>query len=455
MSQQSAAPAHAAATTARVPPRRLQLLVGGVLAAVLALRPPAPAFLYDATLYFGGARALVGPGGVVEDGGLALRGALTPLLYLPAATVARVLGDDVAAAAVLAENALLVAAIGVVLVPRLVALWRPITPAVVLTSAAATGILLAGFVTQPLTDLWAAALLLTVVVLLDRPTRRSWIVAGLAAGAALNIRPASLLPLAAVGLALVVARRRSIPWCVLGGASALVPQVLLNRWQGVTWAPWPEMTPWLTELQASFASYVVRYDTVVTESARSPSLVFCSPGMARALDSTPSSAGELAGVFLTNLPQSLVFSLQKIGAALHWPVSAPYLTHAPAVNAVFGVVVTAVTGIGAAVLLRQTLQRRGPSGFGPAVALLAWVGCLLSLVTSATETRFAVALVLVGVAGCAVLVDDGPRLPRTLAARGWVAATVVVLAAVHGAGVSGMQHPHEGNRPTLEECAAR
>ncbi|MEX5719533.1 hypothetical protein [Geodermatophilus maliterrae] len=454
--QLSTAPAHAPAGPTSTGLWRLQVLVGGVLTAVLALRPPAPVFLYDAKAYLGGAVALLGPGGLVEGGGLTLRGALTPLMYLPAAAVARLLGDDVAGAAVIAQNALVIAVIGVVLIPRLVALWRPVTPTVVLTSAVTTGVLLSGFVTQPLSDLWAVALLLTVVVLLDRPTRWTWLVAGLAAGAAFNIRPATVLPLAAVGLALVVGCRPAVPWFLLGGAAALVPQVLLNRWERAIWAPWPEMTPWLTELQTSFASFVVRYDTVVGDPTRSPGLAFCSPGMAGAIDTPPSSPGELAGVYLTHLPQSLVFAVQKIGAALHWPVSAPYLTDAPVVNAVFSVLVTAVTAVGAAVLLRRTIQRRGAAPlFGPVLVLMVWAGSLLSLVTSATETRFAVALVLLGVAGCAVLVDDGLRRPRTRAARGWVAGTVVVLAVVFAAGVSGMQHPYEGSQPPIEACAAR
>jgi hypothetical protein len=425
---------------------------GAVLAAVMLFRPSAPLFVYDAAVYWAGTRAVLDGGDVFEQGRLGLRGVLTSMLYLPAAAVTKMGGESWAGPAVLVENAVLIALIGVVLVPQLVGLWRPVTPLVVAASAVGTGILTAGFAPFPLTDLWGAALLLSAVVALGRRSP-AWLAgAGLAAGAAVNIRPALLLPLAVVGVAVVVARRWSALWCALGAAVALAPQFLLNRSRGTTWVPWPETTAELTRLQASYAAYVVRYDTVVGDAAVDPRRFFCSPAMADALDgSAPSSTGELAGSFLAHLPQAVVLAAQKIAAALHWPLSTPYTSPAPVVNGLFALLVTAVTVVGAAVLLHRALTRRRDLGLGQVTLVLAWLGCAANLVTSATESRFALPLVLAGVAGCVVLVADGVRVPRGRTGRAWVAGTVLAVLAVFAVGVTGLQHPVSGP-VTLATC---
>ena len=77
---------------------------------------------------------------------------------------------------------------------------------------------------------------------------------------------------------------------------------------------------------------------------------------------------------------------------------------------------------------------------GQVAGLLAWAGCLVGLTTSATETRFALPLVVIGLAGCTLLVADGRRLPRGTAGRVWVAGTIATFLVTFGAGVSGMQH---------------
>jgi hypothetical protein len=432
---------------------RLQLLVGALLALVTVLQRPSAGFVYDAGVYWRGAQALVSGGDVSVQGQLELRGALTTVLYLPAAVADRVGGDAAGRVAVLVENALLIAVIGAVLVPLLVGVWRPVTARGLVVSGLLTGLLLHGLAPFPLTDLWASALVLLVVVALHRRTRSGLLVAGLAAGAAVNVRPATLVPLLAVGVAVLVARRWAAGWAVLGGALALVPQVAANlRWQG-TWSPVPVRTGALTELQASYASYVVRYDTVVSDSASAPQLFWCSPGMARALDGrTPTSPGELAVTYLTHLPGSLVFALQKVGAALHWPLAAPYDDPAPGVDVLVALLVTATTVVGLAALVHRAVTAGRHLQLGQVACTLVWLGTAAGLVTSATETRFALSLVLCGVAGCALLAAGGAVVPRGRSARLWVAGAAVVLVAVYAVGVSGMQHPVVGG-VTVATCA--
>ncbi|MQA33318.1 hypothetical protein [Modestobacter roseus] len=434
-------------------PGGLRAALGALLVLVVHLQPPAPVFRYDATRYWGGAQALLDERSAVVEGLLDLRGVLTTLLYLPAAVVTRLAGDDLAGAAVLAENAVLIGLIGVVLLPALVSIWRPAGPWTVVCCAFGTAVVTGGFAPFPLTDLWAAALLLTVVAALHRQGRGWLVLAGVAAGAAVNIRPATLLPLAAVGVAVLLARRWAALWAALGATLALAPQVALNRSRGTSWLPVPPGTGGLTELQASFASYVVRYDTVVAGPDAEPRLFSCSPAMVDALaGEVPRSPAGLASAFLHHLPQSVPFAAQKVGAALHWPLSTPYLTPAPGVDVVFAVLVTAVSVAGVAALLRLSTRERGRTTLGRVAVLLVWLGSLATLVTSATETRFALPLVLIGVAGCATVVAGGR--PQGRSAWWWVAGTVVAVAAVYAVGVAGLQHPFAG-MATPELCSGR
>ncbi len=434
--------------------RRVQVLAAALLAGAMLLRPPASEFIFDGATYFLGAQALLDGASVSDLASLPLRGVLTTLLYLPAALLARLAGDDRAGVAVLLENALLIALIGAVLLPRVVAVWRSVTPMVVWVSSAGCGVALAGFAPHPLTDLWGVALLLLVLIALDaRP--RWWVLlgAGLCAGAAFNIRPATLLPLGAVTLALLLARRASSLWFVIGAAVALLPQHLFNSSRALSGLPVPPMTEELTQLQASYASYLVRYDTAVSDPTTPPSLAFCSPSMARALDGeAPSSPGDLAITYLEHLPQSLLFAGQKLGAALHWPLSTPFMSPAPVINGLFAALITAITVIGAAAVLRRAWERRRGPTLGGVVLLLMWAACLVGLPTSATETRFALPVVVLGIAGCALLADS-VRVPRTRIAWWWSAGTAAAIAVVFALGVSGMAHPMDFV-PSVEECAA-
>jgi len=86
-----------------------------------------------------------------------------------------------------------------------------------------------------------------------------------------------------------------------------------------------------------------------------------------------------------------------------------------------------------------------------AAAVIAWTFSVATLVTSTTEARFALTLILFGIAGCALLAAEGFRLSGT-APRAWVAGTLVAVVAVFGIGHVGLGHPVEGD-VTAEICA--
>ena len=183
-----------------------------------------------------------------------------------------------------------------------------------------------------------------------------------------------------------------------------------------------------------------------------PQLFFCSPPMARATGGTPpESSGELALFFLSHLLEASLLSVQKVAAALHWPLSTPYLTPAPGVNAVFALVVTAVAVVGAAALLRAAVRREtGTSSVARLGLLVVWLGCVASLATSATESRFAVPLVLVGVVGCATLVTSG----GARAGRRFVVAGMLAVLVVHAIGATALLAPQSGIA-SATDCATR
>jgi hypothetical protein len=119
----------------------------------------------------------------------------------------------------------------------------------------------------------------------------------------------------------------------------------------------------------------------------------------------------------------------------------------------FALLVTVVAVVGAMGVVRATFRHGWRAVSLPqAGALIAWAGSVLTLATSATETRFALPLLLVGIAGCALLSAEGPGVPRTRAGRAWLAATTLTVAVIFGAGVWGLQHPVEGD-VTVTGCA--
>ncbi|WP_040338453.1 hypothetical protein [Candidatus Blastococcus massiliensis] len=437
----------------RTPVRRAQWAAAALVVLATCLQQPASVFYADASTYWNATMAILQGGDLHAAGRLELRGIATSFLYLPAGVVVTLAGGAGAAFAVMVQNALLLAGTGAFLLPRFVGIWRPVTPRLVWACALGTGLLLAGFAPIPLTDVWAASLLLAATIALHGRRWQHLLVAGAAAGLAFNLRPAVLLPVAGVVIAVLVARRISGLWFLAGAAAALLPQSLYNLARGTSWLPWPEETFGLSGRQAHWASFTVRYDTLVTPDSVAP-LFYCSPSMAQAVeDAPPTSGGGLVAAFLSHPVEASVLSAQKVAAALHWGLAVPYSDEAPGVNALIAVLVTAVAVTGAAVGLHAVVTRGlRVLSLAQVAALLVWVGTLLSLLSAAPESRFALVLVLIGIAGCAALVADGLHTPRDRA--GWVRSGFLVVAvlAVFAVGVTGLQHPVEG-RATVQDCA--
>ena len=408
------------------------------------------AFLYDAAVYWNSAVDVSrgATSDVYKDGLLQLRGVWTPLLYLPAALAARVFGVKAAGFFVLLENGVLISAIGCFLLPRLVGLWRPTTPLVTWLSASMTWFFLVRYAPYPLTDLWAMALMLIAVLLLARGTLWALVGGGALCGVAVNVRPAYLLTVAGLVLAVLgLTRLRGISFPA-GIAVALVPQLLLNVMHGDGSQPWPPMTSELTQLQGYYASYIVRYDTVAYTPVASPRLFFCDPQMARALaGQTPHSSMDMLKAFAHHPLEAGVLLAEKLGAVVHWPVSAPYYASAAVADVLFSLLVTAVAVVGFVSLLTLAGRSR-PSLPQLAVGVL-WAGTIVTITTSGPETRFALPLVLLGVIGSAAL-----ALQPCLGKRAAVAA-LVLTAVVFGLGLAGLSNPAPAGEASPSICSTQ
>ena len=416
--------------------RAIVTAIAGVVLFLATVTQSPARFLYDATGYWNGSVALANGGDPYIAGVMTLRGVLTSLLYLPAALAVKGSDPSAGGLAVLVENSLLVAFVGVLLLPGLLRAWGPVTSRMVWVCAGLTWIAVGRFAPYPLMDLWGAVVSLAAVVALQRRTTIGLIGAGLLAGIAFNVRPAYLLPLLMMVGVVFLTRRLSGMWFVGGAVVALLPQSIMNLAHGVSWIPWPRDMTALTQQQADHASYIVRYDTAVYGPVRNPQQFFCDPSMAQAVGNhPPGSTRELVSLYLHNPSQSFVFLLEKASAAVHWPLSAPYLSPGGAGDHLFALLVTAITVVGAAALAHGQLQSGVRSTPLPVWATLAvWLGSLTTLVTPSPESRFALPLVLLGIAGCSALLRQRPG-------KRWIAGTILMVVGVFALGNLGLSHP--------------
>lgn len=445
---------HRSATPAEARRRQLNRR-HSVVAGVVAFLIPwhfgfAPEFVYDAAQYWGGAAAIVAGGDPVLAGGLATRGIFTTFVYLPPALVAALIGQGAAVWSVLAWNALLAAVVCVVLVPRLAGLFgadptAPTSPSRIWTAAVLGPMLLAGFARYPLVDVWATSIALAGVCGLV-VARRWWVL--LLSGAALlisvNMRPALIAAVAIAVVVLLFARPFAVVRALAGAAIAVLPQVYLNLAAWGSWSIVPRETGPLSAVQAAWAPYAIRYDTVAF-AEQAPQQWYCDPGYAALVinDQVPTNQLGVVGSAFEHLPASIWFLFRKAAASLQWSFSTPYGDPpADGVHPMAILVIGVSAGGLVALIACATTVRRDRVRFVPALALLGfWFGALGTLVFATPETRFALPLVLVGLVGLVAIVPKSLRRPARSTV--WVISVVIALAlavALLAAGCEALGH---------------
>ena len=449
----------------RIPGRRaLVLNSAAALLTVIAFcvaRGPTDSFLYDAAQYWNGPIALVNGTNAADVGALSMRGALTPLVYLPPAFVSSALGQVSAGWAVLVWNSLLAAAVCVFLLPRIAAVVAPGGTLVrIWLSAVLGGAVFSGFAQHPLLDTWAVFAALTGFYLLVRG-HRWWtaVLAGIAFAVSVNLRPSYVVPLAIAVAVLLVVNRRGVGLMVAGAVLGLIPQFVLNLVHYGLVGVVPYGTSSLSAVQAAQATYAVRYDTILGLD-RHPQQWYCDPVYAARVvgDSDPKDQWGVVASIVDNLPHSLWFLTEKAAASLQWSAVTPY-AHAPGAAISLTALLTvgiASTGL-VALVVRAVLARHDRVTFVVTLSILGfWLGSLAALVLSTPETRFAIPLVAVGLVG--ILTAVPTRIPSRQSARPVVigiAASVLVSLALFGAGRAGLAHPvPPGPLQSASTCAS-
>jgi hypothetical protein len=310
---------------------------------------------YDAATYWAGATYLVHFANPYAIGGLALRGIWTSVMYVPAAALSLVIGSNPPGFSILVQNAVLVAVIGAVILPRIAAAWRPVTPRMTYACTAIVWLLIDRYAPLAISDLYGVALVLTVVAILTSNDGWRWyLFAGACAGIAMNIRPAYLVTIVVVTIAVAAWKRLRVVSFAAGTLLSLVPESILNLLNHNGISPFPPLTFALADGQSQTASFIVRYDTVGPAATATPRLFWCSPQMSHIVHGhLPANAFGLASVFLHHPVQASVFVSEKLAAVLHWPMSAPFYTANGFGDSLFAILITAVTVVGALTLWSQ------------------------------------------------------------------------------------------------------
>lgn len=432
--------------------RLINAALFGTFLIATAARGTGP-FKWDAAHYWAATQAMIGTLPAVPDGYWELRGIFTPFIYTPAAALTGLVGNQYAGYAVLLQNSVVLAVVAVFLLPAVVRIWKPVSTTMRVVGVALFWAVTSGFAAYPLVDLYPAFGILGLLILLR--SQRWWVIlaAGVVGGVAMNIRPAYLVVVVAVVVIVAIWKR----WVGLlfpaGVVVALIPQSIMNSVGSGSWSPLPAGSDSLIALQSSYASFVVRYDTMIGDaSARQ---FFCSPDMAQLIDNTPpQTGGELALAFLEHLPVSLVFSFEKVAASLAWHVGIPYSAAVRPIDVAYGIGITAITVIGIVALVFAVTRRVGAKrdGFGIAVLAAILVGSALTLVSSATETRFALILALLGVVGITVATGYRP-IEIWRSGRWWIVAAVSATLIVYAVGAIGLGHPAPRGDVTTAICA--
>lgn len=383
-------------------------LAGIVAFALQWIHGTAPAFLWDAAQYWGGAAALIAGEGPLLPGGLTTRGVLTAFVYLPPAFVSGLIGPESEVWTVLAWNALLAASVCALLIPRMVGLFsadplaRP--PATrIWFSAIVGGLLLSGFARFPLVDVWATSLALAGIYGFAVSRRWWWLsAAGISLTVAVNLRPSMIAPVVLAVVVLLFVRALPVVIGLPAAALAILPQIIFNVRTWGLWSAVPHDTIPLSAVQAGPAPYTLRYDTVAFAD-QAPQQWYCDPQFAKLLsgDRRPDNQLEVISSATRHLPDSLWFLVRKAAINLQWSLETPYGNPPGRAPDVMAFVVIAVTVLGvAALIVRAVNASSGRLARFSALAMLAfWFGALATVVFSTPETRFALPMVMIGLIG--------------------------------------------------------
>lgn len=335
-----------------------------------------------------------------------LRGYLWPLIDHGLQVIATALGWQASSLAKL-FNALMFALIATVLVPWFAEIaWPQWRWGIVrrLLLAVALLVFWGGYLSYPLSDFPALMFVMLAFVSVSRPESGIWMtIAGVAAGAALDIRPSYLL-LAPILVALAAwswieargrasTRRRTMCMglLVVGFVVVSVPQSLATHRHFGLWSPIPGTAVNLTGVQFTEGLKMQRYETYVGGKESGPQMRYEDADGERLLATQPgdevSSSSQYLKLVLSHpLEMAGVFARHVING-LDQRYSTPYVEHLDnGSHKWFRIVNLLIIFLALLRVLWPASRRRlGPTQWRYPLAVLL---CCLTAVPSAMETRY-------------------------------------------------------------------
>lgn len=431
------------------------VLAALVLFLVLMLNNTARGFVYDASHYWSGAYAFLLGSDPLDAGWLQVRGIYSSIIYLPAVLSTNVLGQQYAGYFVLVQNSMLIATLGAFILPSYLRKFQIRSKVSVWISAFITGICLFGFAPYPLMDLWATALFLISILFLISTVKFSTLISGLLFAVAVNIRPAYLVPTVAVLAVWAIWNSRKILFVFIGLFIALLPQTVFNLVNGLGYLPWPKDSFSIAATQSTFASFIVRYDTVPFDANRGAAQFYCSPMMSELLHGdAPTTTVGVLNTFFHNLPEAAIFIIQKWSAMFFWSSETPYLApsmHRLNVLGIFVVAIVALGFVGHFVYFRKTFPGiQNKLQILISVAVLSIMG---TIALSTPEARFSLPLICFAILGCilfgSIFFNAEITPPQVFKLAG---ATVSLGLVIAIAGFTGLKYPAPPGLVSPEIC---
>jgi hypothetical protein len=307
---------------------------------------------------------------------------------------------------VMVQNALIISWMSSYILPKIVELFVPLKNLTVVITSMLGFYVLNAFVPYSLMDLWALACLLPVVFLIYSQRKIAFFTCGILLGICLNLRPSYLFTIVLlIGSAMMI-KRISLPLIIPGFVISQIPQILYNKKWNDSLSIFPAGLGKITERLATYAAYSIRYDT----NAYGPfpakgGISFCDKKMMEiALSAKPESTFETVLLFLQNPGHSTLFLIKKLSAAFWWPVTVPYFEHNPLVNTVYGAVILLIVTFGLSKITWLFVKTDQKKKFAGVISIVC--GFLINLVLYSNETRYGAIVVMIGICGIAIRLNQ-------------------------------------------------
>jgi hypothetical protein len=413
--------------------RRFQFGVFLLSLLFLLARTPVWNMVWDAENYFDSSIAIVT--GTFDANKFFVRGVLTSLVYLiPSFVGVRFLEPTVFGTylyvLVLFQNALIVSFVGSYIIPRLLELFTPRSKGALIASSLISVYAFQSFVPYSLIDVFAVALLIPSVYLMNSHRSIVALMYGLILGISVNLRPSYLATVIFLVLCAAVIQRHKSLICYFGLIISQLPQVIFNWLHFESFSFFALASGKFAASNYRLAAYAIRVDSLGYPAiGRSKPLIFCDKRMFDlAKQSDLNSTFDMLVMFVKNPIAAFVFEVKKIGTAVWWPVTVPYYDHNPVVNTVFGAVIAFVVVFGTSMLFLLFLRSAKKKNLLGFVAV--YFGFFVNMILYHNEPRYALPVVVVSIGGFVLLCTKlfnlslAGALPELT--RNWKVATAVV-----------------------------